>query len=196
MAMSTAMEAMTASGELGALMSFVRSSMGANEVSILADELINTLEQFGLSGCLMISQLSGYKLFGCEEGSMEGKVLLGVNESKSIYEFGKRTIFLRDKVRLLIKNMPYDQEARYGRLKDNLLVLFDCASSRASSLMLLHGMQHDRDQLMEQIIQRSETQLGSVRQKLTHQAEETQRVMSKLVHQLDERLMFLGLDDD
>jgi len=196
LAMSTAMEAMTSSAELGLLLSFIRSSMALNDVNGLASELTKSLEEFGLSACFLINRSGGYVLYGCDGESMEGKVLLGVGHEKSIYEFGRRVIFLRKNVRLLIENMPFGQEEKYGRLKDNLLILCDCVNARAESLRILQLMQQERDKLMEQVLKRSEVQLNSVRLKLDHHADATHRIMRKMVDELDERLLFLGLDED
>ena len=195
-AMSTAMEAMTATGELGTLMGFVRTSMAINDFTEISREISRTLEQFGLVGCVLLYKAVGHLLTGCDEKSMEGKVLLTVGNDKPLLEFGKRVVLVRDNIRILIQNMPVDQEARYGRLKDNLNVLCDCANARIGSLRLLHNMQIHRDKLLEQIIHKSEVQLDSVRQKLDHHAEESQRIMRQMVSELDERLLFLGLEED
>ena len=96
----------------------------------------------------------------------------------------------------MIKNMPLDDENRYGRLKDHLAVLADIADGRISTLQAELAVNDQRRNFLKSIISVTEVQLKETSKKLVAHETAIYNVMNKMVDELDAMLFGLGLDDD
>jgi len=132
-ARSMATLAITNTSEIGLIQQFYEKSFSCGNIPELSQEIINTCQAFGLSCCLQIktdaeifrmSSVSG----GCTPLEIDVMELL-IGEDR-ILHFGKRTAFNFEKITLLIKNMPLDDEEKCGRLNDHLASLLNGAEAR------------------------------------------------------------------
>ncbi|WP_301387739.1 hypothetical protein, partial [Thalassolituus sp. UBA2590] len=63
-------------------------------------------------------------------------------------EFGRRMLVNYPRTALLIKNVPYEDEARFGRIKDHLAVVLSATDARVSSLNMEERLRQ-KDRLLD-----------------------------------------------
>lgn len=135
-AISIAMTAMTQSGEISEVIQFTRNSYQCNTLEALAQLLLKSLNRFDLSATLrMTSNKQDY--FFTSSGSVgerEQETMEHMREKGRFIHFGKRTLINFDNISILIKNMPIDDEARYGRMNDITIMLVEGADSRITGI--------------------------------------------------------------
>jgi len=154
-AMSMAMTAMTQAGEMGEVMHFTRDSFHCATLESLAQRLLESLEQFELESTIRMT-LNKTDYFFSSSGIVGGREEIAmehVREKGRFLHFGKRTVINFQNISVLIKNMPVNEEEKYGRLNDITGMLIEGADARivgiemSSSLVTL--IKTTRDVLAE-----------------------------------------------
>lgn len=195
-AMNVAMEAMTSSSELGQIIHFVKEVQAIQKGSALAVAIMTVAAQFGLNCCVLIDEAEPV-LLGCTAGSMEAKVLMKFrNVDQRITHLGVRTVIHSGMVIILIKNMPLDDEARYGRLKDHLAVLADIANGRAQSIAAESNLSQQRTQFLRDLIALAEDNIRLTSNDINAYTENVTNTVSDMVIRLEGMLFSLGLEED
>lgn len=195
-AMNVAMEAMTSSSELGQIIHFVKEVQAIQKGSALAVAIMTVAAQFGLNCCVLIDEAEPV-LLGCTAGSMEAKVLMKFrNVDQRITHLGVRTVIHSGMVIILIKNMPLDDEARYGRLKDHLAVLADIANGRAQSIAAESNLSQQRTQFLRDLIALAEDNIRLTSDEINAYTESVTNTVSDMVIRLEGMLFSLGLEED
>lgn len=152
--------------------------------------------QFGLNCCVLIDEAEPV-LLGCTAGSMEAKVLMKFrNVDQRITHLGVRTVIHSGMVIILIKNMPLDDEARYGRLKDHLAVLADIANGRAQSIAAESNLSQQRTQFLRDLIALAEDNIRLTSDDINAYTESVTSTVSDMVIRLEGMLFSLGLEED
>jgi CheY-like chemotaxis protein len=195
-AMNVAMEAMTSSSELGQIIHFVKEVQAIQKGSALAVAIMTVAAQFGLNCCVLIDEAEPV-LLGCTAGSMEARVLMKFrNVDQRITHLGVRTVIHSGMVIILIKNMPLDDEARYGRLKDHLAVLADIANGRAQSIAAESNLSQQRTQFLRDLIALAEDNIRLTSNDINAYTESVTNTVSDMVIRLEGMLFSLGLEED
>lgn len=135
-ATSTAMTAMTSAAEQGLVLQFMKTSFGCNGYQELGEAVIDTLQRFGLEGAVQIRGRFDTISRGNEGPCtpLEESVLANVAKGGRIVDLKNRTAINFVRASLLVKNMPIEDEERYGRLKDHLAMLVEGADARVAAL--------------------------------------------------------------
>jgi len=130
--MSMAMTAMTQASEMGEVMQFNRDSFHCNTAEALAKRLLESLSQFELRATIRITSNKQDSFFSSSGnvGDREEQIMEHVREGERFIHFGKRTFINFKNISVLIKNMPIDDEAKYGRLNDVTGMLVEGADAR------------------------------------------------------------------
>ncbi|NOR70327.1 MAG: response regulator [Methylomarinum sp.] len=131
-AMSMAMTAMTQASEMGEVMQFTRDSYHCASLEVLAKRLLESLNQFGLSATIRLTA-NKEDVFFSSSGSIserEEEAMEHVREIGRFIHFGRRTIINFKNISVLIKNMPVDDNEKYGRLNDVTGMLVEGADAR------------------------------------------------------------------
>lgn len=134
-----AMEAMTSMGELGAVLTFLRSSFRATNIDNLAALIMGYMANFGLIVCLQLRTENDKKNY-TNQGEitpLEEELLSRIAKMNGRFaENGARMFINYDHASLILKNMPNDDEFKMGRLRDNLALLLEGANEKLSLLAL------------------------------------------------------------
>lgn len=132
----TAEIAMTDSGDMGRIMRYVGQSYHAHDLRTLADYFF----EFFLPLQLDVAVAFWYHsdaVYYAADGAIQPieQELLEQNKDVSRFvDFGRRTIINYPKVSLLIKNMPVDDEAMYGRYKDLLPHILEATNAKIKDM--------------------------------------------------------------
>jgi CheY-like chemotaxis protein len=195
-AMKVAMEAMTSSSELGQIIEFVKSSQEVHTLAKMGEELCLLADSFGLSASAVIYGVPNIYV-RCEKDSMECRVLNKFKHSKErIVSIGVRTIICSESIGLLINDMPIEDESRYGRFKDHLMVLSSICEGRIMAIHSQLQLVGQRKEVMEHVITMIEEQVKKLTTKLDVYDKSVQKIMTDMVGELETKLFSLGLDED
>ncbi|MBX2809247.1 MAG: response regulator [Cellvibrionaceae bacterium] len=194
--MNVALEAMTYSSEIGQLIDFVKQSQSVKSLEEMGDKVCAAAEEFGLNACALVTG-ADRPFACCDPDSLEAKVLRKVQDSEErIINVGVRTIVKSDQVCLLIKNMPTDDESRYGRIKDHLAVLVSICDGRLLALQAQKDLAGQRKEVLEKVILVTEEKLEEFNIKLSAHDSNVREIMMGMIGELEAKLFSLGLDED
>jgi|GEM_PF-671087 len=197
-AMQVAMEAMANSSELGKLLHLLKDLHQISQPQKLADSVSASVRYFSLSCCVMVD--TGSLVFsGCESDSMEASLMQKfAGSSQRMTHLGNRTLINSHSVVMLIKNMPVDEETRYGRFKDLLVMLTDIASDRALAIEAGHTleMKQQRISILNEVIHMTEDSVMNSGKEIEKFSQQLINSVRDMVNAQDNLLQRLGLDDD
>lgn len=136
--MNMAMTAMATAGDVGSALQFAHASFSCKSADELAQLLLESYEAYGLMVSVRYVQADGVKFYSHSAviNDTEKQIMEVANDKGRFIDFGKRTLMNYERVSVLIKNMPLEDEHQYGRMKDNLGFLGDSAEARAKALEL------------------------------------------------------------
>lgn len=194
--MNVALEAMTYSSEIGQLINFVKQSQDIKSLEEMGEKVCQAADEFGLSACAYVFGADN-PYACCESDSLEAKVLEKTKFShERIINIGVRTIVKSDQMALLIKNMPTDDESRYGRIKDHLAVLVSISDGRLMALQAQKDLASQRSSVLGRVILVTEDKLKDFNEKIIQHDDEVREIMSDMLTELESKLFSLGLDED
>ncbi len=133
-AQQTALEAMSTSFELGKAVRFVERTYNASSTERLGEYLMEFANDLDLSAVCMIISSKGNYYFSSTQAQvapLEQELMQMLHGEKRFTDFGCRTQINYSRIALLIKNMPLEDRARYGRLKDTLPFVLGAADAKS-----------------------------------------------------------------
>lgn len=195
-AMNVAMEAMTSSSELGQIIEFVKAVQATTRRIEVANLLVDALHNFGLNIAVYVP--SAHEPFAaCDAQSVEAQLMQkALTKPGRILSFGIRTIVKSDTLVMLVKNMPVDEEAKYGRFKDHLAVMLTIAEGRMLAIESNVAAKQQQEALVDDIIAATTENVATVNQALEQHDEKIKMVMLDMITDLEAMLFRLGLDED
>lgn len=184
-AQEVAQNAMMGSSELGILNQYFQLSGNSMSYAHIAEHLLDATRSLGLNCSAVIRVESGALFFGCELDSLEARLLEKFYGGDRAIDFQTRTIFNAERCSILAKNMPVEDEARYGRLKDHLATLVYATDHRAACT-----------ETIQELINSNDEYLNRIRSQAAKRHSQRKLIMMNLLMEVEEQLFGLGLDDD
>lgn len=130
-------EAMATSSELGEILRFHEESYSASSFQSLAKLLLEAISKFSLKSSVMFfTNTTRYFSDDETDKPLERKILTAFKDQPRIFSWKNRTFFNYQSFSVLVRNMPVDDEARYGVLKDQLCILLNGVEARVKSLLI------------------------------------------------------------
>lgn len=135
-ATETARNAMVDNSDLGANIQFLLQVHSCDNLDQLGQQFFATIERYGLACSLQMRSEMGVKDMEAHgmAKDLESQLLLQLKDSGRYVDFGRRTVVNYDRVSLLIKNMPLEDQEKYGAIKDNTFCLVQGLNSRILAL--------------------------------------------------------------
>ncbi len=194
-AMNMAMAAMTTAGEVGTILQFTRNSFQCSDYDSLAKQFLDTCRQYGLKASLRININDQDKFFSHDPEviSLEQKVLKQNDQGRFI-DFGKRTIVHYRYISLLVKNMPVEDQEKYGRMKDNIGLLTEAADARIEGLKMSIKLK-ERETMLNKLLDTTRDILSDIEQEYISHGKKNNEIMSSLVQKIESSFMHLGLTE-
>jgi len=137
-ASEVAMAAMANTGDLGCNIQFLLESQRCSNIDELGQLLFQSLSYYGLDCSLQMRAeyvVKNMEANGLEK-AMESQLLEELKDVGRFYDFGCRTMVNYNSTSLLIKNMPMNDDVKYGMIKDNIFALLQGVDARIESLDL------------------------------------------------------------
>lgn len=136
LANQTAYSAMVDNSDLGANIQFLLRVHECDNLDQLGQLFFTTIERYGLKCSLQIR--GDYEIKNMEAHGMakdlESQLLSQLKDAGRYVDFGPRTIVNFERVSLLVKNMPIDDDEKYGAIKDNTFALIQGVNARVAAL--------------------------------------------------------------
>lgn len=131
-----AFTALTATGELGVLIHFLRESVRHTDLGGLASALVSACREYGLRAVARLS-LGDDVVYVNESGPsnpLERSLIDGLLGEKRLVDYGSRTVVNYPHVCLWLRDMPVEDADRYGRLRDHVCMLAEGAERRVQAM--------------------------------------------------------------
>jgi len=134
-AQKMAFDAMATNSELGEILRFHEASYLIKDLDALAVLLLEAIAKFSLkSSVLFFTHTTTFYRDDGQERPLEEKTLNAFKDQQRIYSWKNRTFFNYNYFSVLIRNMPIDNDERYGVLKDQLCLLLNGVDARVKAL--------------------------------------------------------------
>lgn len=116
---------------------------------------------------------------------LEAHLLDELKDVGRYYDFGKRSVMNYENVSLLVKNMPIEDERRYGAIKDNIFSLLQGVNARMKAIDDTITMEREREllELLTRRLRNSFTEMDASYQDLMKALAETVDNMSDRIEE-------------
>lgn len=198
-ASSAAFSAMKGSNELGMAIHFIEASYGVTNFESLAKLFFTVTENMGLV-CSFMYHLNGECKFYSSKGqvlSLEQEVIAAIfAKGERFTDFsGARTQINYSHVALLVKNMPIDDEEKYGRFKDFLPTMLGAMDAKIHGLLNEQAMVRHSRNLGRSFTVVKET-LAGVGESLHTNQTDVVALLQGMLKEFESRIPSMGLEDD
>ncbi|MDP4528513.1 response regulator [Alkalimonas delamerensis] len=137
-AMKMAFDAMKNSSELGAILRFHEVIQQASDFADLARLMFDAVREFELESSVVLLCNHEPLYFRDDESksSLELESMTAARAKGRLYSWKRFSFFSYDRFTVLIRNMPIDDEERYGTLKDQICLLLNGVDARINSMLV------------------------------------------------------------
>ncbi|MFC3152482.1 PleD family two-component system response regulator [Litoribrevibacter euphylliae] len=197
-ASETAFTAMVNSGEQGSLLTYTLDTFHCQTPEQLAKTSFILLSGFGLQASLRCELLPDTQFFSSGNiiSPLEQQLLENASESRRIISKGNRSLFNEGRATLLIKNMPIEDEALYGRLKDHVALICKIVNARLNTLELEYQAQQKRQQGASHAVDLVKSEMSALDTNVLQVEAKLRHLMDDLLMFYEEELLSLGLTDE
>jgi CheY-like chemotaxis protein len=193
-------------GELGVVLDFQRHLPACADVPALAQALFDALAAFGLDACLRFTTRAGSTSLNGRGpcSALERSILDHIQAQGGrprIQPFGQHSSFHFGSVLLFVRNLPMSRGAEmdaaesdhHGRAIDNLALLLEGACARVAAFDSEIAV---RDlQAIRRLVGVTGDTLADLSTRNRAQTEEVQRLLERLVEDVEGSFISLGLND-
>lgn len=195
---NAAMQALTYTSDLGRVVNFYEEALLATSKDDLANKLFNVTSAYGLHCVLAISDDSDdeteLRLIS-DQGyvsPLERKVIEVARGQSRFYHFGKRTIVNYEHHSLLVKNMPVDDENKYGMVNDMLGALCNAIYAKLTIFLSEEREAHQKKEILS-VLRHSIDKIDTIFSTLQNA---NAGIIEDMCEQMDTAIMGMGLLED
>jgi len=187
---SVAMQAMTYSSDLGQVLEFYKNTLDAANFDEVAGLLFDVTNGYGLKCSMQIITRDGVLNFSSQGvvSPLEENVIELSRPKGRFFDFNARTIINYPEFSLLIKNMPVEDEERYGITKDSLGNLCNAIEARVKFLMY-ENASIQKEKVINAVI----GMMAEVDKQFGEMQDANTNVINSMLDDLDEAMLDLGL---
>ncbi len=187
---------MSSSSDMGLALQFVDCSIKINSRAELAHLLLETLRTLELKACIRLSDdgiAEWYQLHGAPS-PLEKELIEMLASKDRIFSFEQRTQFNFNRINLLVKNMPIDEENKYGRIKELIPFLLESANARLQSISDSKTLaDHEK---MKIAVSEVNKLLAEQKDTIAKGQDLFAEILNDMIKVLEEKIPFMGLDDE
>jgi len=128
--------AMSDTSDLGVNIQFLLDVHTCTNLDELGMRVLQAVSSYGLSTSLQLRSELGVKNMDASgmAKDLEASLMWELKDDGRYVDFGKRSVMNYERISLLVKNMPVDDEKKYGTIKDNIFSLLQGADARLKAL--------------------------------------------------------------
>jgi len=194
-AMRKAMSATKNSGDVGSLLEFVQSTLKCDTAEAMVDLALYTISGMGLRSSVQVRN-GNEVIHKSSDGTinqLERTVVKKISREDQVVDLGVRSVFNSERVSILIKNMPVDDQAKYQQIKNSIALLTNATEIRLLSLVQPQSMPHvsssasaqDNHHDLEVITQHTVDLLDELEKSMANMSPQYIKIMSDLGYKLE-----------
>lgn len=188
--------AMSDTSDLGVNIQFLLDVNRCSNIDELGMRLFQALKSYGISCSLQLrSQFSvkNMEVNGMAK-SLESKLLSEMKDQGRYVDFGHRSVMNYESVSLLVKNMPIDDEKKYGAIKDNVFSLLQGADARVQALDTLESLALEKN-LVRSLTIKMKDLMSSVDESYQGVMKDIATVVEDMADNIESSMQYLGMDE-
>lgn len=188
--------AMSDTSDLGVNIQFLLDVNQCNNLDEVGMRLFQALRSYGVHTSLQMRSQYGIKNMEANgmAKELESAMLMECRDSGRYVDFGKRSIMNYGSVSLLVKNMPVDDDHKYGAIKDNVFSLLQGVDARVQALDMQKSLQFETE-LVNQMAVRMRELVSSVDDGYQNVMRQIASIVDTMSEGVENRLQFLGMDE-
>lgn len=188
--------AMSDTSDLGVNIQFLLEVNSCNNLDELGMRLFQALKSYGINCSLQLRSKFSVKNMEANgmEKSLESKLLLEMKDQGRYVDFGHRSVMNYGAVSLLVKNMPVDDEKKYGAIKDNVFSLLQGADARIDALDTLGRLELERD-LVRSLTIKMKDMMSTVDESYQGVMKDIANIVEGMADDIEASMHHLGMDE-
>lgn len=191
--------AIAGSGEYGSIIHFVQNTYSCDDFESLSNLSIQSMTGFNLNCCFYVNFL-GKERFISSSGKpvkeLEKQLFNMFREKGQRFnDFGCRTLINYPNVSLLVKNMPIEDQERYGRIKDLLPHYIEAFEAKLCGLEDRISIKKQLDSLSNSF-DIAQTMFSKVTEELKTHQNDSRVALTEVYEKIEEKIPSMGLEDD
>ncbi|MEJ6004648.1 response regulator [Paucibacter sp. AS339] len=192
-------------GEVGVVLDFQRKLNGCVDYPSIAANLFESLERYGLDGCIrikgqlgVISLNSKVACTALEQSILDHLAAQGLDPHirplgpHTGFNFGSIILFLRDLPMTRPADMDPDLSERYGRAIDNVALLIEGACTKVIALDNERAIRELNDKVIK-MVGMTRLTLADISERNHAQSREVQGLFESLAKEVEDSFIHLGL---
>lgn len=190
-ARTVAFESMKEASQYGQVLQFIKESYQQNDLPSLSEALFRTLNQFSLDACLQVrlpEKTLSMRPFNQPCSPIEIELFDQLRNKGRLFVFGDRLMVNDHHLSLLVKNLPTEDEALAGRLKDVLALVVEGFEARLMDLQ--------RKDAILAVLERLGGTMDLVKDNFTEYTRRNVEIMDDLLLSMNDSMHVLGLTDE
>ena len=203
-AMSKAISVSKDTGDVDAVMDFMRSTLSCDGAEKLVDLSLYTISSMGLRSSVQI-RIGDEVVHKSSDGAinqLERTVVKKICKEDRVVDLGVRSVFNFEHVSVLIKNMPLDNQEKYARVKTSIALLTEALELRLQALVQLNAKPEvsrssngDKSKFAV-LAQRIDVLLAEIDESVNKFSPQYIKVLSELSYKLEGAFSDLALTED
>ncbi|MFT4906654.1 MAG: CheY-like chemotaxis protein [Oleispira sp.] len=188
--------AMSGTSDLGVNIQFLLDVNRCNNLDELGMRVFQALKSYGISCSLQLRSQFAIKDMEANgmAKSLESKLLSEMKDQGRYVDFGHRSVMNYESVSLLVKNMPIDDEKKYGAIKDNVFSLLQGADARVQALDTLESLALEKN-LVRSLTIKMKDLMSSVDESYQGVMKDIATVVEDMADNIESSMQYLGMDE-
>jgi CheY-like chemotaxis protein len=188
--------AMSDTSDLGVNIQFLLDVTQCNNLDELGMRLFQALKSYGLSCSLQLRGQFAEKNMEANgmAKSLESKLLSEMKDQGRYVDFSHRSVMNYESVSLLVKNMPIEDEKKYGAIKDNVFSLLQGANARIRALDTLENLALEKN-LVRSLTLKMKDLMTSVEDSYQGVMKSIANVVEDMADNIEGSMQYLGMDE-
>ena len=196
-ARKTAKIALTSNADLGLIILFVENCFKMSNLQKLGRSMISVTSAMRLN-VVVSMEATGETLWFSTSGvttPLEKEVMTMLKDRDRLNDFGCRTVINYPNVSLMVKNMPLDDQQRYGRIKDLIPAILTSANGKIESInnnQLIHAQSSE----IVTAFEKANNTLNELFDLSNQNRKAVENILRTMLDGLQNTIPHMGLDDD
>ncbi len=188
--------AMSDTSDLGVNIQFLLDVNRCSTIDELGMRLFQALQSYGINCSLQMRSRYGVKNMEANgmAKDMESVLMSECKDKGRYVDFGRRSIMNYGGVSLLVKNMPVDDEKKYGAIKDNVFSLLQGCDARIQALDNLQSLALE-SRLVKRLSGQMSYMMSAVDVSYQNVMRDIADVVENMADGVEQSLQFLGMDE-
>jgi len=192
-----AFSAMANTADLGACLQFFMKSVECDDFQALGKLFFETMNHFAIDCVLQIrSDFGTVNLVPKGEVNPLEAMLLGHLKDKGrFFDHNQRTFVNYENISLLIKNMPVDDQVKYGQIKDNILTVVEAVDMKTCELDNFQALCNEKE-LMKRMVKKVQGMVQGVDESFGKVIKDIAGVVENLVSETEDLIPQLMMNEE